>query len=87
MPKSLAFLPFLFLIGACADKQPAIALPPIERAEPVPIPSPPVGEADCEGVPCLSDRQAGAWMADVMAGFREANARLVWLKQWIATTK
>lgn len=72
----------LFALTACASN-PQLALP--DAPEPVPIPAPPVGEADCDGVPCLSERQAGAWIADVLAGFREANARLVEVREWIRT--
>jgi hypothetical protein len=85
-PKTLILrsaLPVLLsalLLTACAPN-PQLALPP--APEPVPIPAPPVGEADCDGVHCLSDRQAGQWMADVLEGFREANARLVEVREWI----
>lgn len=79
----LALLPVL-LLTACGTDRPALALPPVERAEPVAFPAVPEGAAVCDGSPCLSDAQVGELMADLAAALDQANARLLWLRDWIA---
>ena len=39
----------------------------------------PVGEALCEGEPCLSDRQLGSLFDAVVDALERANAKLEWL--------
>lgn len=71
-------------LTACADQPHVVQLPPAERFAQVAVPLPPVGEASCEGAPCLSEREAGELMADAFTALREANRRLLWLATWRA---
>ena len=70
------------LLTACGQDRPAIALPPADRLEPVAFPVVPVGEAECDGAPCLSDRETGVLIADLAKALDQANARILWLKDW-----
>ena len=72
-------------LSACGQGRPTIALPPIERAEPVAYPAIPDGEAVCDGVPCLSDRQTAEVIGGLAGALDEANRRLLWIKDWLAT--
>ena len=78
----LALLPVL-LLTACGQERVALTLPPIERTAPVDFPAVPAGEAVCDGASCLSDRETGELIADLAAALDEANARLLWLRDWI----
>jgi hypothetical protein len=80
----LALLPAL-LLTACGAERPRLVLPPIERAQPVDYPAIPAGEATCDGAPCLSDRESGGVIAGLASALDEANARLLWLRDWITT--
>jgi hypothetical protein len=67
-----------------------LALPPIERTEPVAYPVVPRGEALCPDPagatkPCLSDRETAAVIAGLADALDTANGRLLWLRDWIAT--
>lgn len=75
----------MLLAGRCGTDRPVISTPPIERAEPVAFPTVPEGEAVCDGAPCLSDRETGTLIADLAKALDTANARLLWLKDWIGT--
>lgn len=79
----LALLPIALLTN-CADERPAIAPPPADRLEPVSYPAIPAGEAICEGKPCLSDREAAGLIADFANALDQANARILWLRDWAA---
>lgn len=70
------------LLTACETDRPAIVLPPVERLEPVAFPAVPVGEAVCDGQPCLSDRETGVLIADLAKALDQANARILWLRDW-----
>ena len=48
-------------------------------------PAVPVGEATCEGEPCLSDREIGGLLKGYAGALDEANRRLAWLRDWIVT--
>lgn len=83
--KSSLLAPCLaLLLTACGTARPVLVLPPAERAQTVPFPAVPEGEALCEGQPCLSDRETGVLLADLAAALDQANARLAWLQDWIA---
>jgi len=89
-PKRLALLlvlPLMLPLTACGNARPALVLPPIERTEQVPTPDVPVGEAVCDGKPCLSDRETGELIADLAHALDVANAKLAWLHDWIATAQ
>ena len=83
IPKKLLVLsaPLLgLLLTGCDPKPVQLALPPIERAEPVAFPEVPEGEAEGGA---LSDRQ-NAELIDALAGaLDEANNKLLWIKDWI----
>ena len=85
LPRTLKlFLPVLLagqLLTACGER-PVVALPTADRFEPVAFPVVPVGEAVCDGKPCLSDRETGALMADLAQALDQANAKLMWLGDW-----
>jgi hypothetical protein len=66
----------------CGTDRPTITLPPAEKLEPVAFPTIPVGEASCEGQPCLSDREAAVLIADLSKALDTANAKLLWLGDW-----
>lgn len=63
---------------ACAGAELA-SVPPPERFAPVAAPTPPDGEALCEGQPCLSDRQFGSLFDAVVDALDRANLKLEWL--------
>jgi len=72
------------LLTACAGSERVrLALPPADRAEQVTEPRMPVGEALCDGQPCLSDRETAGLIAGAFKALREANGRLAWLHDWI----
>ena len=50
--------------------------------EPVAFPSIPEGEAVCDGAPCLSDKETGVLIADLAKALDQANARILWLRDW-----
>ena len=75
------------LLTACGDARPVLALPPIERTEPVAFPTIPAGEAVCDGAPCLSDRETGGLIADLAKALDLANAKLLWLHDWFVTAQ
>lgn len=87
LPKSvrLLVLPLALLQTACGQERPRLALPPAERAEPVDYPAIPAGEATCDGKPCLSDRESGELIAGLAGALDSANAKLLWLRDWITT--
>jgi len=70
------------LATSCGPVRPAIALPPVERLEPVAFPVIPSGEAVCDGQPCLSDAETGTLLADLAKALDDANAKLLWLRDW-----
>lgn len=70
------------LLTACGTDRPAIAFPPADRLEPVAFPVVPVGEAVCDGEPCLSDHQVANLLADLGHALDIANTKLLWLKDW-----
>ena len=79
------FLPVLLagqLLTACGER-PVVALPTADRFEPVAFPVVAAGEAVCDGKPCLSDRETGALMADLAQALDQANAKLMWLGDWV----
>jgi hypothetical protein len=41
-----------------------------------------VGEADCDGEPCLSDRQVGTLLDAVIDALDRANLKLEWLADY-----
>jgi hypothetical protein len=43
----------------------------------------PEGEAACDGAPCLSDRETGTLIADLVRALDQANARLLKVRDWI----
>ena len=65
------------LLSACGGE--VASTPPAERFAPVAAPVAPVGEALCEGEPCLSDRQLGSLFDAVVDALERANAKLEWL--------
>ena len=73
----------MLLLTSSGNDRPVLTLPPIERTAPVADPVIPDGEALCEGAPCLSDRQTGELLADYAKALDTANARLLWLHDWI----
>jgi hypothetical protein len=80
---SLLFAPLL-LVSACGQKPVEIAVPPPERFAPVAEPKVPAGEADCDGEPCISDRQAASYIIALIDALRTANNKLAWLGDWRA---
>lgn len=80
--RSLLGLLLAPLLTACATDRPAIVLPPAERMEPIAFPTIPAGEAVCDGKPCLSDRESATLMADLAKALDQANARILWLRDW-----
>lgn len=81
----LLVLPLALLSTACGTERPRLALPPAERAAPIDYPAIPAGEATCDGKPCLSDRETGELIAGFAAALDQANAKLLWLRDWIVT--
>lgn len=71
----LALLSAALLTG-CGTDRPRLALPPVERADPVAAPAIPAGNSDAE---------VATLIADYDAALRAANARLLWLRDWIVT--
>ena len=70
-------------LSACTPERPALALPPVEWAEPVAYPTIPAGEAVCDGAPCLSDAQSAGVIGGLADALDKANARLSRLRDWI----
>lgn len=81
----LLALPLLLSLASCGAAKPRLALPPVERAEPVALPVVPVGSAVCADGPCLSDSEMASLVASYDDALREADRRLSWLKSWITT--
>ena len=81
----LLALPLALSLTACGPERPRLVLPPAARAEQVATPAVPVGEATCEGEPCLSDREIGGLLAALKGALDEANRKLGWLHDWIVT--
>lgn len=73
---SLLVLPCLALLTGCGNDRPRLALPPAERADPVAAPAIPAGNSDAE---------VATLIADYDAALRAANAKLLWLRDWIVT--
>ena len=73
------------LLSGCAHNDPLI--PPAERFARVPLPVAPVGEADCDGTPCLSERQSATLSNAVIDAACEANDRLAWLSDFYLGTE
>ena len=84
LPALLLALLLVPLLTACGPERVRIATPPIEWTAPVAVPVVPAGEALCDGVPCLSDRETGALIADLVAALDAANGRLLKLRDWVA---
>lgn len=80
-----AVLPFALLLTSCGNERPRLALPPADKAAPVAPPTVPIGEAVCDGAPCLSDRETAGLLAGYASALDEANRRLAWLRDWIVT--
>lgn len=87
LPALLLALSLMPLLTACGTGRPSISLPLAERAEAVPYPVIPSGEALCDGKPCLSDRQTGALLGDSWNAIDTCNAKLLWFGDWIAAMK
>jgi len=87
LPKSvlLLVLPSTLLLSSCGNERPRLALPPADKAAPVAPPTVPIGEAVCDGAPCLSDRETAGLLAGYASALDEANRRLAWLRDWIVT--
>jgi hypothetical protein len=60
-----------------------LATPDPDRAATIADPEVPIGEASCDGKPCLSDRETAALLADYAAALDVANGKLAWLRDWI----
>ena len=77
----LLSVPLLTLsLIACGDERVQIALPPVERAEPVPFPAVPEGEAEGGR---LSDKQNAELLDQLAGALDQANNRLLWLRDWL----
>jgi hypothetical protein len=50
------------------------------------MPVAPAGEADCDGEPCLSDREVGQLLDAAADAICEANDRLAWLSDYYLGT-
>lgn len=77
--KPLALLPVLLplaLLMSCGQDRPRLALPPADRAAPVAVPAVPAGNSDAE---------VATLIADYDAALNAANAKLLWLRDWIVT--
>ncbi len=81
-PVLLAALLLMLPLAGCGSERVVLTPPPLERTEPVAYPAVPVGEAVCDGTPCLSDRQTGQLIADLTDVVDAANAKLLWLREW-----
>ncbi len=80
LPRALLALAPALLLTACETTEPA--LPDAARFAPVALPVPPAGEADCDGTPCLSERQAAELFNATIDAACQANARLAWLSDY-----
>lgn len=63
----------LLCSAACANKSVELAVPPPERFAPVAEPAVPEGN---------TDREVAGFIVELVTALREANARLLWLKDW-----
>jgi hypothetical protein len=66
-------LPFALSCASCGAKPIRIAAPPAERFAPVPEPAFPVGDSDAE---------VAGYLIDLTSALRQANDRLLWLRDW-----
>jgi hypothetical protein len=69
-------LPLALLSSGCGKERPRLVLPPIDRAQPVAIPTPPAESSDAE---------VAGLIAAYDSALREANRRLSYLRDWIVT--
>lgn len=81
-----ALLPALIALSlsACASVDPLT--PDAARFAPVALPVAPVGEADCGGSPCLSERESAGLFNATIDALCEANNRIAWLSDYYLGT-
>ena len=82
MPTKTLLFALILALSACGPKPVRIAVPPVERFEQIAEPAVPEGEADCAGEPCVSDRQAAGFIAELVNALRAANDKIAWLRDW-----
>jgi hypothetical protein len=71
-------------LTACASVDPLT--PDAARFTPVALPVAPAGEADCDGEPCLSERESAALFNSTIDALCAANNRLAWLSDYYLGT-
>ena len=88
-PKLPALLPGLslaLLLTACGSGE-VKSTPDPDRFKRVDLPTVPAGEADCGGEPCLSDRQVGELLNQVIDVACAMGDRLAWLSDYYLETE
>lgn len=88
-PKLPALLPGLslaLLLTACGGDEVKSTPDPV-RFERVVLPVAPAGEAVCDGEPCLSDRQVGELLNQVIDVACAMGDRLAWLSDYYLETE
>ena len=84
--KGLAALVGPLLLTACGSGEVKSTPDPI-RFERVALPTAPDGEADCGGESCLSDRQTGKLLNEVIDVACEMGDKLAWLSDYYLKTE
>ncbi|WP_156488685.1 hypothetical protein [Erythrobacter sp. HI0077] len=74
------------LLTACGGDEVKSTPDPV-RFERVPLPVAPAGEAVCDGEPCLSDRQVGELLNQVIDVACAMGDRLAWLSDYYLETE
>ncbi|QDP64447.1 MAG: hypothetical protein Tp156MES38741_38 [Prokaryotic dsDNA virus sp.] len=75
----------LLLTGCGSDE--VKSTPDPVRFERVPLPALPAGEAVCDGEPCLSDRQVGQLLNEMIDVACEMGDKLAWLSDYYLKTE
>lgn len=79
-------LSLALLLTACGGDEVKSTPDPV-RFERVALPTAPTGEADCDGEPCLSDRQMGELLNDMIDVACEMGDKLAWLSDYYLKTE
>lgn len=86
LPALLLAPSLALLLTACGGDEVKSTPDPV-RFERVPLPVAPAGEAVCDGEPCLSDRQVGELLNQVIDVACAMGDRLAWLSDYYLKTE
>jgi hypothetical protein len=86
LPAHPLALSLALLLTACGSGE-VKSTPDPDRFKRVDLPTVPAGEADCGGEPCLSDRQVGKLLNEMVDVACEMGDKLAWLSDYYLKTE